>query len=137
MKIRIAVICTLFSVSAATVTTSVIAEPLVTISCDQPMGSSIAYGAPSSDRTNARSEPTSPTLAGPIKDGFTGKPTFVIDSNRKKITIIWSELEEDIKLREQAKKFNLPQLSPLPAYDGVVVQFTPEQIRPLNSTFGR
>jgi hypothetical protein len=73
MKIRIAVICTLFSVSAATVTTSVIAEPLVTISCDQPMGSSIAYGAPSSDRTNARSEPTKSNFGGPHKRWIYGE----------------------------------------------------------------
>jgi len=91
----------------------------------------MGYGVPFIDRANAnlkgQPEPTSPTLRVG-KDGFAGKPTFVIDSNRKRITIVWNELEEDIKLREQAKKLGLPQVTPSPASDGVIVQFLPEQI---------
>jgi hypothetical protein len=91
------------------------AEPLVTISCEKPEGSSTTYGVPLKERLDAlaqeQPEPVNPTLRGPTKNEYQGKPTFVIDSNRKKITIVWSEM-----------------LPSLPAADGVVVQFLPEQI---------
>jgi hypothetical protein len=71
------------------------AEPLVTISCEKPEGSSITYGVPLKERLDAlaqeQPEPVNPTLRGPTKNEYQGKPTFVIDSNRKKITIVWSE----------------------------------------------
>src|SRR5262249_46031669 len=52
---------------------------------------------------------------------------------RKKITTVWNEVEEDAKLREQAKKLGL-QL-PLPTVsDGVIVQFLPEQISAIQVT---
>ena len=65
------------------------AEPLVTISCEKPEGSSITYGVPLTERLDAlRKEqpaPINPTLRGPTKNEYQGKPTFVIDSNRKKL----------------------------------------------------
>ena len=59
-------ICAVFVLS-----TNAFAEPLVTITCDKPEGFSIAY------------EPTKPSVKGPTKDGYRGKPTFVIDANKK------------------------------------------------------
>jgi hypothetical protein len=97
--ITASIFCTVF-------TDSLIAETLVTISCDQPKGSSIAYGVSVAERLKAAQdknpEPTNPTLSGPTKDGFEARPTFIVDSNRKKITIVWNELEEDTKLRREA-----------------------------------
>src|SRR5262249_12009187 len=125
------------SVLASVLSTSSIAEPLLTISCDKPEGSSVTYGVSLSERLNAAAkeqpEPTNPTLRGPIKNGYLAKPTFVVDSNRKKITTVWNEVEEDAKLREQAKKLGL--LLPLPTVsDGVIVQFLPEQISAIQVT---
>jgi hypothetical protein len=63
------------------------AEPLVTISCDKPNGFNIAYGTSLIERFEAsqKNQPKpSPKLTGPNEDGYAGKPTFVIDSNRKK-----------------------------------------------------
>src|SRR5262245_5899819 len=65
------------------------AEPLVTISCEKPEGSSTTYGVPLKERLDAlaqeQPEPINPTLRGPTKNEYQGKPTFVIDSNQKKI----------------------------------------------------
>jgi hypothetical protein len=67
------------------------AEPLVTISCEKPEGSSITYGVPLKERLDAlaqeQPEPVNPTLRGTTKNEYQGKPTFVIDSNRKKIRL--------------------------------------------------
>jgi len=99
----------------SSLSSTLIAEPLVTISCDKPEGSSMTYGISLTARVDAASkeqpEPTNPTLRGPTSNGYMGKPTFVIDSNRKTITIVWNEMSP-----------------PVLASDGVVVQFLPEQI---------
>jgi hypothetical protein len=67
-------------------------------------------------------------LTGPNEDGYGGKPTFVIDSNRRKMTVIWAELPEDAELRKRAKELNLPQIPPPPASDATIVLFLTEQI---------
>lgn len=109
-----------------------IADPLVTISCDKPEGSSIWYGISPFERVSAaidkRPPPAEPKLQRNEKDAFAGKPTFIIDTNRKKITIIWNELPEDVRLRENAKTLGLPMSPPRPATDGDIVQFLDEQI---------
>ena len=109
-----------------------IAEPLVTISCEKPEGVSMAYGVSLTDRMNASATSQSgkiePSLKGPTKDAYRGKPTFVIDSNKKNITISWTEFPEDPELQKQAKESGLPQLPPVPAAEGIVVQFSPEQV---------
>ena len=96
---------------ASLLSTTSFAEPLVTITCDKPDGFNIAYGISLTDRFNATAnsqpEPTTPSLKGPTKDGYLGKPTFAINSNRKKITVIWTELPEDAELRKQAKESSL------------------------------
>jgi len=107
------------------------AEPLVTISCDKPNGFSIAYGASFFDRVEAsqKTQPEpAPALKGPTKDGYSGTPTFVIDSNRQKMTIIWAELREDVELRKKAKELNIPQTPPPPATEATVVQLFDDQI---------
>jgi hypothetical protein len=109
-----------------------IAEPLVTISCEKPEGVSMAYGVSLTDRVNASANGQSgkiePSLKGPTKDGYRGKPTFVIDSNKKNIAISWTQLPEDAELQKQAKETGLPQLPPVPAAEGTIVQFFTEQI---------
>jgi hypothetical protein len=69
-----------------------------------------------------------PALSGPNKDGYGGKPTFVIDSNAKDMTVIWAELPEDVELRKQAKELKLPQMPPPPATDATIVWFSQDQI---------
>ena len=126
MKLLCAVAVLLWASVAA------IAEPLVTISCEKPDGFSLAYGVSFSDRLNASSnnqpEPTKPSLKGPVKDGYAGKPTFVIDLNKKKMTMIWGELPDDIQLRKRAKELGLPQLPPPAAEDAIIVWFSKDQI---------
>jgi hypothetical protein len=103
------------------------AEPLVTISCDKPKGFNIAYGTTLKERAEAREkkqpEPP-PKLTRPNEDGYLGTPTFVIDSNKKDMTVIWAELPEDVRLRKQAKELNIPQIPPPPATDAIVVLFS-------------
>jgi hypothetical protein len=119
-------------VVASLLSTRAIGEPLVTISCDKPEGFNIAYGVSLTERFSASQNnqpgPTKPSLKGPTKDGYRGKPTFVIDSNKKNMTIGWTLLPEDAELTKQAKEAGLPQLPPVPASDGVVVQFNKEHI---------
>jgi hypothetical protein len=105
------------------------AEPLVTISCEKPNGVSISYGTPLQERLEAKekNQPEQPpTLKEPEKSGYAALPTFVIDSNKKKVTVIWSELPKD----EEGKKgieraWTIP---PPPATDATVVLFTDDQI---------
>ena len=108
------------------------AEPLLTVWCEKPEGVSMAYGVSLNDRTNAaapnQSGRVEPSLKGPTKDAYRGKPTFVIDSNKKNISISWTELPEDVGLQKQAKEAGLPQLPPVPVAEGTVVQFSSEQI---------
>ena len=116
-------------VLASLLSTRAIGEPLVTISCDKPEGFNIAYGVSLTDASqNNQPGPTKPSLKGPTKDGYRGKPTFVIDSNKKNMTIGWTLLPEDAELKKQAKEAGLPQLPPVPTSDGVVVQFNKEHI---------
>jgi hypothetical protein len=107
------------------------AEPLVTISCEKPTGFTIAYGVPLTDQADAAAkhqpEPA-PALKGPITDGYLAKPTFVVDSDRKKVTIIWVEPPEEVEFRKLATQLNLPQLPPPPATDATIVSFFKEQI---------
>ena len=104
-------ICAVFVLS-----TNTFAEPLVTITCDKPEGFSIAY------------ESTKPIVKGPTKDGYRGRPTFVIDANKKNMAISWTQLPEDPELKRQAKEAGLSQLPPVPAADCEVVQFYKEHI---------
>jgi hypothetical protein len=107
------------------------AEPLLTISCEKPTGFSIAYGVSLTDQADAAAkhqpEPA-PALKGPITDGYLAKPTFVIDSDRKKVTVIWAEPPEEAEFRKLAPQLNLPQLPPPPATDATIVSFFKEQI---------
>jgi hypothetical protein len=59
---------------------------------------------------------------------YAGKPTFIIDTNRKDMTVVWSELPDDVKLRQQAKELGLPQMPPPPAANATIVLFLDEQI---------
>jgi hypothetical protein len=66
------------------------------------------------------------TLKEPEKNGYAALPTFVIDSNKKKVTVIWSELPKD----EEGKKGieTAWAIPPPPATDATVVLFTGDQI---------
>ena len=107
------------------------AEPLVTISCEKPNGISIKYGTSLlehlEDSKNNQPEPP-PSLKEPTKDGYLATPTFVIDSNRKEMIVIWAELPEDAVLRKKSKELNLLTIPPPPATDATVVLFTDDQI---------
>lgn len=112
------------------------AEPLVTISCDMPKGFNIKYGASSSEHNEARlknlPQPL-PKLSGPNEDGYLSKPIFVIDANKKDVTVVWAELPRDIALRKQIKKLNLPPLPPPPVSSATVVSFMPDQISAIDA----
>jgi len=94
------------------------AEPLVTISYDRPEGFSIQYGVPFPESLKASKEKQSepaPSLKGPTKDGILGTPTFVIDSNREKMTVTWAELRKEAVARKQAKEHK-PFPPPIPQF---------------------
>src|SRR4029453_17201252 len=122
----------LSAILAISLSPKAIAEPLVTISCEKPEGVSMAYGVSPTDRINASANSQSgkiePRLKGPTKDGYRGKPTFVVDSNKKNITVSWTELPENVELKSQHKKPGVPQLPPVPAAEGIITQFFTEQI---------
>ena len=106
------------------------AEPLVTISCDKPNGVSIAYGAPLQERVEARekNQPEPPRTLKEQKNGYAALPTFIIDSNKKKVTVIWSELPKDAEARKELKDLSVPTIPPPPATDATAVLFTDDQI---------
>jgi hypothetical protein len=114
-----------------TATPNAQSEPLVTISCEKPNGFNIAYGASFTERVGAdqkkQPEPA-PSLKGPTKDGYSGTPTFIIDSNEKKMTAVWAELPEDVELRKKAKELNIARMPPPPASEATIVWFSKDQI---------
>ena len=92
-----------------TATPNAQSEPLVTISCEKPNGFNIAYGTSFTERVGAdqkkQPEP-GPSLKGPTKDGYSGAPTFIIDSNKKEMIAVWAELPEDVELKKaRAERF--------------------------------
>jgi hypothetical protein len=107
------------------------AEPLVTISCDQPKGVTMQYGTSFGERLQAyqdkRPEPKS-SFKEPTPDRYLGKPTFVIDSTERKLTVLWAESPDQIELREEAKKRNLPTLPGPQAIEVAIIAFTNDQI---------
>jgi hypothetical protein len=104
------------------------AEPILTISCDQPSGFNITYGNTLKERFEASEKKLPPPSLRSEKDGFLGKPIFILDSNKEKLTVTWAELPEDVELRKRAKEYNLPTMPPPPATDATVVLFFDEQI---------
>jgi hypothetical protein len=114
------------------------AEPLLTISCDIPKGIKIAYGIPISEflrpDTEKKGPPKAELRVPPQKgtsDGFTARPTFVIDSDKTKVTIVWSEAEGDLAQRAEAKRLGLPELPPYPAEQASIVKYAQDQIAAL------
>jgi len=71
----------------------------------------VSFSDPLRATENNQPEPK-PSLEGPTKDGFVGKPTFVVDTNEKNVTVIWGELPEDVELRKNAKERGLPTVPP-------------------------
>src|SRR5262244_4665026 len=129
MNFKSFALCTILAISFSP---RAIAEPLVTISCEKPEGVSMAYGVSLTERMNGSANNQSgkiePSLKGPTKDAYRGKPTFVIDSDKKNVAISWTEFPEDPELQKQAKESGLPHLPPVPAARGSIVGFFDEQI---------
>ncbi|MBI3902551.1 MAG: hypothetical protein HY306_06355 [Nitrosomonadales bacterium] len=126
---------------ASLITTLSFAEPLVIITCHEPMGSSMEYGVSSFERVQAaidkKQKPTKSHFKEAIKNGYERKPTFIIGSDKKKATIVWAESAEEAKQRELAKSVNVPYCcSPSPATDANIVMFTPDQISALQVDTG-
>lgn len=126
---------------ASFITTLSFAEPLVTVSCHEPMGSSMEYGVSSFERVQAaidkKQKPTESHFKEAIKDGYERKPTFIVDSDKRKATIVWAESAKEAKQRELAKSVNVPYCcSPPPATDADIVMFTPDQISVLQTDTG-
>ena len=116
---------------AALTSTPCRAEPLVTVACDEPKGTRMEYGASARERARAevdRKTESKPQLRGPTKDGYDMKPTFVVDSAKKKLTVTWAESASDAKLRKDLKTANLPAPSLPPAAEADIVLFVPDQI---------
>jgi hypothetical protein len=70
------------------------AEPLVTITCESLLGQGQKYGVIPAEAMKAASERKSPPanhLTAPIEDGIYGKPTFILDTSRKKLTLVWAD----------------------------------------------
>ncbi|MBI1174787.1 MAG: hypothetical protein GC139_05920 [Sideroxydans sp.] len=123
---------------ACLVPSFVVAEPLLTISCDTPKGSRMAYGVSIPERVEAEinKKPVPKAhLKGPIADGYLARPTFVVDSAKKKLTVVWSESASDLEQKKKSKELGVPYCcSPPPATSAEIIMFTPEQISALQVT---
>jgi len=65
--------------------------PLVTITCESPKGLTQDYGVTGAQRMQAAGDHKPQPAAhfsGPYEDGFTGRPTFIVDSDRKMLTLL-------------------------------------------------
>jgi hypothetical protein len=100
----------------------VMAEPLLTISCPAPRGTSVLYGVSNLADMKAGIDHTprpAPTYRS-TPDELLFKPTFVLDSNKKNITVVYAEREKDVKLRESTTEVGAIPPS-LPAAESVDV----------------
>jgi len=103
------------------------AEPLVTITCDPPQGVLQRYGVTDEDRIKTTHGVPAPHLIPPEPDGYKGKPIFIIDSNKQKLTTLWADLPKD-----EAREVPIINYSPLqitaldahPGPNGVVILYT-------------
>jgi hypothetical protein len=132
---RLCVLATTLVVLAYTVSIAK-AEPLVTVYCDKPNGFNIAYGTTLKERVEAeqnKQQEPAPALRGPAKDDYSGRPTFIIDSNEKKMTVIWAELPEDVALRKKPQELNIPTLPPPAAAEATIVWFAKDQISAIDA----
>ena len=122
-------------VIASLFSTLCLAEPFVTISCHEPKGFNMQYGASIQERVRAerdkKPEPK-PHLRAPTKDGYPMNPTFIVDSSKKKLTVIWAESASDVELRKKLKELKFPPPSaPPPAVEADIIMFMPNQISAL------
>jgi hypothetical protein len=51
-----------------------------------------------------------------------------IDSDRKKVTVMWAESPDDVEERKLRKELNLQPIPPPPATEAIIVSFMYEQI---------
>ena len=108
------------------------AHPLLTISCDIPKGSSLEYGVsiPELAQIEGTSAPApKPHLKGPKANGYTSRPTFVVDSNKKLLTITWSMSDTDVERMKYSKEHGMDFCcGPPPAGDASILLFNSNQI---------
>lgn len=120
------------------VSTFSLAEPLVTISCDTPKGSRMEYGESSFDRVQSaidKKPVPKPRLIGPNADGYDERPTFTIDSTKKKLLVTWAESADELERRKQAKEVGVPYCcSPNPTSEAKIVIFVSDHISALEAT---
>lgn len=114
------------------------AAPLVTILCDIPKGSQTEYGVSSFERVQAKMDnkplPKS-HLKGPKVSGYEEKPTFIVDSGKKELAVIWSESATELNQKKKAKELGMPYCcSPNPISEAKIVTFTPDHISAIEIT---
>ncbi len=115
------------------------AEPLITINCEAPKGVSQDYGVPGAERVRAATEhkpQPADHFTGPYQDGFTAKPTFIVDSSRKKLTLLWAESAGEKALCELSKQLG-HKWEPDPAREVRVIAHSPEFITAIDAHAGR
>ncbi len=105
----------LFIASLLLLSNMVLAEPMMTCTCDQPKGVRTEYGVSLNEYFDAHMEKrpeAKPSFKEPKPDAFINKPTFIVDSGKTKMTVVWSESDEDIKSRKESRKQGLPTVAP-------------------------
>jgi hypothetical protein len=101
---------------------TVAAKPLVTVTCDSPKGVTEAYGIQPGEK------PDRPlTLKTPGPDGYQSKPTLILDSGLKKLSVLWVAAGADLEQQDAAKKFGVPVSQP-GADEFNVVSYSPDMI---------
>jgi hypothetical protein len=111
-----------------------IAEPLVTIACEAPKGQTENYGAITAATSGKPPPPNKLSVAVP--DGFNAKPTFIVDSSRKQLTMIWNDTPAELAMRDLAKSQGI-KMQPEPARQLPVIGFSPIVITALDSHPGK
>ncbi len=69
---------------------SATAEPMMTVTCEQPKGVRTEYGVSLSEYFDAHMQKrpeSKPSFKAPKPDAFIGKPTFIADSSKRKATV--------------------------------------------------
>src|SRR5689334_6602639 len=80
--------------SAVLLATAANADPLLTISCDPPKGTTVAYGVNGTEYAESEVKhvpPPRPALRGPEPDGFSARFSLVVSPTGHEATVVWED----------------------------------------------
>jgi hypothetical protein len=110
-----------------------VAGPLVTIRCDPPKGRSQFFGVTAAEKVQAAGGKSQPANhLSSVMDGMNASPTFIVDEDSKRLTLIWATTAGEAALTKLAQEYG-QTWHPDPAREIQVLNASPLVITALDS----